>query len=121
MLGVSLFKLFINKLKSVSDKYWFSKDGDIRKEIDNRIDKERTAFRNMEKLWNKDGMSLSTKLKLFNILVLFVLSYDCVTWKELKEIEERVRGFGSGFLRKNLKIRWYDKMQVVWARHSTTI
>ena len=84
------------------------KDGDIRNEVSIRIGKAGAAFRNMEKVWNEDGMSLRTKLKLFNSIVLSVLLYGSETWKGLREVEERVRRFESGCLRKILKIRWYD-------------
>ena len=96
-----------------------SKDGDIRNEIGIRIGKAGAAFRNMEKVWNEDGMSLRTKLKLFNSIVLSVLMYGCETWKGLTEIEERVRRFESGCLRKILKIRWYDMVSEEELRRRT--
>ena len=96
-----------------------SKDGDIRNEIGIRIGKAGAAFKNMEKVWNEDGMSLRTKLKLFNSIVLSVLMYGCETWKGLTEIEERVRRFESGCLRKILKIRWYDMVSEEELRRRT--
>ena len=61
-----------------------------------------------EKVWNENGMSLRTKLKLFNSIVLSVLLYWCESCKGLKEIEERVRRFERGCLRNILKIRWFE-------------
>ena len=56
-----------------------STDGDIMKEVSIRIGKAGAAFRNMEKVWNEDAMSLRTKLKLFNSIVLSVFLYGCET------------------------------------------
>ena len=83
------------------------KDGDIRKEVGITIDKAGAAFKNMERVWNKNGVCLRTKLKLFNSIVLSVLLYGCESWKGLKEVDERVRRFESGGLRKIVKIRWF--------------
>ena len=95
------------------------KDGDIRNEVGIRIGKAGAAFRNMEKVWNENGMSLRTKLKLFNSIVLSVLLYGCESWKGLREIEERVRRFESGCLRKILKIRWFDMVSEEELRRRT--
>ena len=84
-----------------------SKYGDIRKQVSFGIGKAGTAFRNMEKVLNEDDMSLRTKLKLFNSIVVSVLLYGCETWKGLGEIEERVGRFESGCLRKNVKMRLF--------------
>ena len=61
--------------------YEIRKDGNIRYEVSIRIGKAGATFRNMEKVWNEDGMSLRTKLKLFNSIVLSVLLYGSETWK----------------------------------------
>ena len=84
------------------------KDGDIRDEVGIRIGKAGTAFRTMSNVWNEDGISVKTKLKLLNSIVMSVLMYGCESWKGLREIEERVRRFESGCLRKIMKIRWFD-------------
>ena len=83
-------------------------DGDIRNEIGIRIGKAGSAFRMMNKVWNENGMSLATKLKLFNSIVISVLLYGCESWKGLKEIENRVRRFESTCLRKIMDIQWFD-------------
>ena len=95
------------------------KDGDIRNEVGIRIGKAGAAFRNMEKVWKENGMSLRTKLKLFNSIVLSVLLYGCESWKGLREIEERVRRFESGCLRKIMKIRWFDMVSEEELRRRT--
>ena len=95
------------------------KDGNIRNEVGIRIGKACAAFKNMEKVWNENGMLLRTKLKLFNSIVLSVLLYGCQSWKGLKEIEERVRRFKSGCLRKIMKIRWFEMVSEEELRRRT--
>ena len=84
------------------------KDGDIRNEVGIRIGKAGASFRAMSNVWNEDGISLRTKLKLFNSIVMSVLMYGCESWKGLREVEDRLRRFESGCLRKIMKIRWFD-------------
>ena len=107
----------VEKFVYLGSEIW--KDGDIRNEVGIRIGKAGAAFRNMEKVWNEDGISLRTKLKLFNSIVVSVLLYGCETWKGLKEIEERVRRFESGCLRRIMKIRWYDMVSEEELRRRT--
>ena len=95
------------------------RDGDIRNEVGIRIGKAGAAFRSMEAVWNESGMSLRTKLKLFNSTVLSVLLYGSESWKGLKEIEDRIRRFESGCLRKILKIRWFDMVSEEELRRRT--
>ena len=37
-----------------------------------------------------------------------LLVYKCETWKGLREIEEGIKRFESGYLRKIMMIRWFD-------------
>ena len=64
--------------------YEVRKDGDIRKEVGITIDKAGAAFKNMERVWNKNGVCLRTKLKLFNSIVPSGLLYGCEALKGLK-------------------------------------
>jgi hypothetical protein len=83
-------------------------DGDIRREMRIRVGKAGASFSKMKKVWTKSGMSLITKLRLFNSIVISILLYGCETWKGLKEIETKFRRFESNCLRKIMKIKWYE-------------
>ena len=96
-----------------------SRDGNVRNEVNIRIGKAGAAFRMLNNVWNAHNISLSTKLKLFNSIVISVLIYGCESWKGLKEVENRVRRFESGCLRKILKIRWFDHVSEVELRRRT--
>ena len=83
-------------------------DGDVRKEVGIRAGKAGAVFSKMKKVWNSGGISLKTKLKLFNATVMSVLLYGSETWKGLKEIENKLRVFESNCLRKIMNIKWYE-------------
>ena len=95
------------------------KDGDVRNEVGIRIGKAGATFRTLNKVWDAHNISLTTKLKLFNSIVISVLLYGCESWKRLKEIENRVRRFESGCLRKILNIMWYDHVSEIELRETT--
>ena len=83
-------------------------DGDVRKEVGIRIGKAGAVFSRMKRVWTSQGMSLKTKLKLFNAIVISILLYGSETWKGLSEIENRLRVFESNCLRRIMNIRWYE-------------
>jgi len=53
-------------------------------------------------------LSLATKLKVYNSLVLSVLLYGCETWTILKSDERRLEAFHMSCQRRILRIRWFD-------------
>ena len=95
------------------------KDGDIRSEVNIRIGKASYAYDCLKNVWKEDRVSLQTKLKLFNAIVISVLLYGCETWKGLKEVEDRMRRFESNCLRRIMKIQWYDHVSEEELRRRT--
>ena len=73
----------------------------------------------MSNVWNENAISLRTKLKIFNSIVISILTYGCESWKGLNEIEKRLRCFESGCLRKLLNIRWFDRVSEEELRRRT--
>ena len=67
----------------------------------------------MNKVWDAHNISLATKLKPINGVMITILICGCESWKQLKEIENSVRKFESGCLRKILKIMWYNHMSEI--------
>ena len=65
----------------------------VENDAGNVIGKAGAAFESLEKVWNDDGMSLCSKLNIFNNIVLSMLLYGAESWKGLREIEERKRSF----------------------------
>ena len=58
-----------------------SRDANVRNEINIRIGKAGAAFIMLNNVWRAHNMSLSTKLTLFNSIVVSVLIYGCESWK----------------------------------------
>ena len=54
------------------------------------ISKLGSAFRSMEKVWNGGGMSLCTKLKLLNTIVISVLLYGSDSWKGVERERRKI-------------------------------
>ena len=50
-------------------------DGDVRNEVEIRIGKAGSSFGMLQKVLNADSVTLPTKLKLFNSIVISVLIY----------------------------------------------
>ena len=83
-----------------------AKDSDVRNEIGIRIGKACAVVRSMSKVWNSSNISLKTKIKLYDSIITAILLYGRESWKGLKEIEERIRRFESGCLRKIMNVQW---------------
>ena len=80
-------------------------------EINNRISKAGSAFgRLKEKFWERRGMSLETKLKVFRAVVLTTLLYGSETWTAYRRHEKQLNHFHLRCLRNPLHIRWQDKV-----------
>ncbi|KAJ1109623.1 hypothetical protein NDU88_006983 [Pleurodeles waltl] len=72
-------------LKAVDKITYFgstlSRSGNIDEEVDTRFAKASSAFGQLRKsVWDRRGVKLSTKLKMFKTGVLPTLLYACETW-----------------------------------------
>ena len=88
-----------------------SADGAIDKEIDSRINKASQALgRLRHKVLNQHNIKISTKIKVYNAVVLSSLLYGSETWtlhrKHIKKLEQ----FHQRALRSILGIRWQDRV-----------
>ena len=80
-------------------------------EISNRISKAGSAFgRLKENVWERRGISLETKLKVFRAVVLTTLLYGSETWTAYRRHEKQLNHFHLRCLRNLLHIRWQDKV-----------
>ena len=80
-------------------------------EINNRISKASSAFgRLREKVWERRGISLETKLKVYRAVVLTTLLYGSETWTAYRRHEKQLNHFHLRCLRNRLHIRWQDKV-----------
>ena len=76
-----------------------------------RIAKASAAFGNLrEKVWEREGLSIQTKLKVYKAVILPSLLYSCETWTVYSRHSKSLNSFHLKCLRKILKIRWQDKV-----------
>ena len=61
-------------------------------------------------IWERNGIRLDTKLKVYKAAVLPTLLYACETWKVYQRHAKKLNHFNLSYLRKILKIRWQDKI-----------
>jgi hypothetical protein len=80
-------------------------------EINCRIAKASAAFGRLRiKVWDRRGISLPTKLKVYRAVILPTLLYACETWTVYRSHARRLNHFHLSCLRKVLKIKWQDKI-----------
>ena len=78
-------------------------------EIKNRIAKASSDFgRLRKKVWERRGISQSTRVKVYKAVVLTTLLYGCETWTVYRRHEKQLQQFHTRCLRRILNIRWND-------------
>jgi hypothetical protein len=80
-------------------------------EINNRIAKASAAFgRLRENVWERRGLSLTTKLKVYKAVILTTLLYASETWTAYSRHVRQLNHFHLNCLRRLLHVRWQDKI-----------
>jgi len=64
----------------------------------------------LSNVWQQSRLSLATKLRAYNSLVLSVLLYGCETWTILKTDERKLEAFHMSCQRRILRIRWFHRV-----------
>ena len=107
----------MNGLKiQVVDKFTYlgsivSRAVHIDDEITARTAKASVAFGRLRtNVWERNGIRLDTKLKVYKAAVLPTLLYACETWTVYQRHAKKLNHFHLSCLRKLLKIRWQDKI-----------
>ncbi|BHF73663.1 hypothetical protein SprV_0401674500 [Sparganum proliferum] len=76
-------------------------------EVANRISKASQAFGRLQStVWNCHGLQLSTKLKMYNTVILPTLLYGAETWTVYTKQARRLNHFHLSRLRRILKLNW---------------
>lgn len=81
-------------------------DGGSDKDINDRINKARSAFQSLYKIWRSSNITRKTKLRIFNSSVTSVLLYGCTTWRLTQESLRKLQSFTNRCLRQILQIFW---------------
>ena len=80
-------------------------------EVTARAAKASVAFGRLHtNVWERNGIRLDTKLKVYKAVVLSTLLNACETWTVYQRHAKKLNHFHLSCLRKLLKIRWQDKI-----------
>ncbi|BHF60198.1 hypothetical protein SprV_0100316100 [Sparganum proliferum] len=80
-------------------------------EVANRISKASQAFGRLQStVWNRHGLQLSTKLKMYKAVILPTLLYGAETWAVYAKQARRLNHFHLSCLRRILRLNWQDRI-----------
>ena len=83
----------------------------VDEEVNVRIAKASAAFGRLRgSIWDRSGIRLDTKLKVYRSMVLPTLLHACETWTVYQRHAKRLNHFHTSCLRKLLKIKWQDRI-----------
>jgi len=85
-------------------------DGRSMQEIHRRIGIASGIMGRLSNVWQQSRLSLATKLRVYNSLVLSVLLYGCETWTILKSDKRKREAFHTSCQRRILRIRWFHRV-----------
>ena len=103
------------RLKAV-DKFTYlgstlSRNVVIDDEIAARLAKANSAFGKLRKsVWDRRGITVETKIKVYRTAVLTTLLYGSETWTVYGPHKTELNHFHATHLKKLLRIRWQDKI-----------
>ncbi|BHF84954.1 hypothetical protein SprV_1002810800 [Sparganum proliferum] len=88
-----------------------SRNTKIDDEVANRISKASQAFGHLQSsVWNRHGLQLSTKLKMYKAVILPTLLYGAETWTVYTKQARRLNHFHLSCLRRILRLNWQDRI-----------
>ncbi|BHF57900.1 hypothetical protein SprV_0100084600 [Sparganum proliferum] len=88
-----------------------SRNTKIDHEVANRISKASQAFGRLQStVWNRHGLQLSTKLKMYKAVILPTLLYGAETWTVYTKQARRLNHFHLSCLRRILRLNWQDRI-----------
>ncbi|BHF65468.1 hypothetical protein SprV_0200847900 [Sparganum proliferum] len=88
-----------------------SRNTKIDDEVANRISKASQAFGRLQStVWNRHGLQLSTKLKMYKAVILPTLLYGAETWTVYTKQARRLNHFHLSCLRRILGLKWQDRI-----------
>nr|VZI07590.1 unnamed protein product [Spirometra erinaceieuropaei] len=80
-------------------------------EVANRISKASQVFGRLQStVWNRHGLQLSTKLKMYKAVILPTLLYGAETWTVYTRQARRLNHFHLSCLRRILRLNWQDRI-----------
>ena len=88
------------------------------RDVTARIGKARAAFVMLKNIWASGGISMRTKLRIFNSNVKSVLLYGCETWRTTQTMQQKIRIIFNTCLRHIYEVQWQEKIrnEDLWER-----
>jgi len=83
-------------------------DGYCRSDITRRIGLTSSAMSSLNNIWNTKHLSIQTKVRVYQTLVLSILQYASETWTSLASDMKTTESFHMKCQRRILVIRWHD-------------
>nr|VZI29209.1 unnamed protein product [Spirometra erinaceieuropaei] len=88
-----------------------SRNTKIGNEVANRISNASQAFGRLQNtVLNRHGLQLSTKLKMYKVVILPTLVYGAETWTVYTKQTHRLNHFHLSCLRRILRLNWQDRI-----------
>nr|VZI41081.1 unnamed protein product [Spirometra erinaceieuropaei] len=88
-----------------------SRNTKIDDEVANRISKASQAFGRLHStVWNRHGLQLSTKPKMYKAVILPTLLYEAETWTVYAKQARRLNHFHVSCLRRIPRLKWQDRI-----------
>ena len=81
------------------------------RDVTARIGKARAALVMLKNIWASGGISMRTKLRIFNSNVKSILLYGCETWRTTQTMQRKIQTFFNTYLRRIYKIQWQEKIR----------
>jgi len=80
-------------------------------EVSNRLAKASSAYGRLRiNVWDRRGISTTTKLKVYSAVVLTALLFACESWTVYQRHARQLNHFHMTCLRRILKIKWQDRV-----------
>ncbi|KAL1447598.1 hypothetical protein WDU94_009869 [Cyamophila willieti] len=87
-----------------------NEDWDHSREIKIRIEKARSVYNRMKKVFRSHDLTMDTKVRLLRCYVFSVLFYGVEAWTLTEATSDRLEAFEMWLYRRMLKISWKDKV-----------
>ena len=80
-------------------------------EVNTRLAKASASFGRLHKnVWDRNGITIETKIKVYKAVVLTTLLYGCESWTVYQRHVKRLNHFHTTRLRQLLGIKWQDRI-----------
>jgi hypothetical protein len=101
----------ISKIEKVNDFCYLGANiNDTNIDIRHRIQKAWMVFWKLRKIWKNQRISTETKIKIYNVLCISVLLYNCETWSMNNKATHELDTFGTKGYRYILGIKYSDRI-----------